>query len=343
MKTHDTRIPHHDRYFRYAFSTPEAGRDLVRASVPEEILKGFRIVSVDTGGLDSVDETLEEKRLDLLITVADENGRTVLVYFLFEHKSYPGRNVLFQLWRYAAVVWTRYLSANATDREGKVPGIIPVVVYHGSKRWTAPTDLRDAVQFLPGAPALEQRFSYVLYDLHRTPATSIQGGIRTRTALLALKYAAQRLSERRAQALFDSLARLSGDEREFRSATVRYLLERRNREEEQIIFTSLDRDGYTEIREDAMTIAEALRSEGRTKGRAEGRVEGRVEGFADGRLVERAESLIDLYITRFGEIGDRERELIVSTPGEAELRAALREIVRPEATPESVLAKLRVR
>jgi hypothetical protein len=72
-----------------------------------------------------------------------------------------------------------------------------------------------------------------------------------------------------------------------------------------------------------MTIAEALRTEGRAE--------------------ERAESLIDQYITRFGDIGDRERELIVSISGEAPLRAALREIVRPEATPESVIAKLRLR
>jgi hypothetical protein len=211
METHDAAIARHDRYFRYAFSTPDAGRDLVRTAVPEELLKGFRIVSVDSGGLDSVDESLEEKRLDLLVTVSDENDRTVLVYFLFEHKSRPERSVLFQLWRYVAAVWTRYLSTNTVDRDGKVPGIIPVVVYHGTRRWTAPTDLRDAVQFLPGVPAFEQRFSYVLYDLHRVSTASIRGGERTRSALLALKYAAERLSERRARLLFDSLRRLDSE------------------------------------------------------------------------------------------------------------------------------------
>ena len=127
MATIDAGLPRHDRYFRYAFSTPEAGRDLVAAAVPEQLLGDFHVLSVESGGLDSVDERPREDRLDLLVTIVAEDGRTVLVYFLFEHKSRPEPKVLFQLYRYVGEVWKRCIAGHTVDADGKVPGIIPVV------------------------------------------------------------------------------------------------------------------------------------------------------------------------------------------------------------------------
>jgi len=322
----DSAHRQHDRYFRYAFGTPEAGRELVSLTMPHELIGSFRITSVEAGGITLVDDDLGEQRLDLLVMLEHPEGRRTIVYFLFEHKAHPDSDVLFQLFHYTGAIWRQCRANGTVNPDGKLPNIIPVVVYHGSGRWRAPTRLQDAVSPIGRMDPVgnDHRFSYILFDLHRMPANAITGGARVRSALLALKYAAERLTHSGVRLLLDALG-ADDPGTEFRRTTLRYLLEHREQSEAEIVFAEIRRSEYTHLREDAVTIAEALEKRGHEKGWIEGR----------------AEALIDSFQAKFGDITDQERLAIMGTRDEQKLRAAQIELIRQDSAKVDVLDKLK--
>ena len=104
-----------------------------------------------------------EMQIDLLISLTLKNSqKTVKFIFLLEHKSWPDHNVLKQLLKYQATVYEKY----------GYP-VIPIVFYHGMKKWTVPISFHDHLEsqgYFPDhsrsliAPYL-MNFSYVPFDL----------------------------------------------------------------------------------------------------------------------------------------------------------------------------------
>ncbi|GIK54514.1 MAG: Rpn family recombination-promoting nuclease/putative transposase [Chloroflexi bacterium] len=134
----------HDRFFRESFSRPEIVRNYLEEYLPADLLA---LLDLDTLILQEgtfIDETLREQQSDLLYqTRLRGDGRTLYLYFLFEHKSQPELLIALQLLCYLLAIW----QGQVKQKQPLAP-IIPLVVYHGEKVWHVPTDFFS----LLGAP-----------------------------------------------------------------------------------------------------------------------------------------------------------------------------------------------
>ena len=75
-----------------------------------------------------------------------------------EHKSYTEPYIHFQLNRYMLTVWDTQLS----EKKPVLP-IIPVVVYHGRRRWQK-RDMRAYFELLPETVAPPTYLTLIMYD-----------------------------------------------------------------------------------------------------------------------------------------------------------------------------------
>ena len=68
-----------------------------------------------------INKELQESFSDLLFK-ANINNREGYLYFLFKHKSYPSRDVAFQLLKYMVEIWNTKI-----ENTNRLPIIIPLV------------------------------------------------------------------------------------------------------------------------------------------------------------------------------------------------------------------------
>ncbi len=175
----------HDRFFKETWTNPEVARDFLETYLPSEILSAINLDSLEICKDSFVTEELGEFFSDILykIGISDESG---YVYFLFEHKSYPDAGIHFQLLQYIVEIWRQHKKEN---RSGKLPPIIPLVLYHSEKKWEVDTRFSSAVM-LPNGSFLEfvPDFRFILYDLSRYSDEEIKGEILLKVALLIMKH-----------------------------------------------------------------------------------------------------------------------------------------------------------
>ncbi len=181
----------HDRFFKESFTYPEAAADLFRRALPAEVVDILDLTTIRPAKASFVDPRLREHHSDLLFDVMGHDGNPVLVYLLAEHKSSPEWWVALDLLRYAGEIWRHWLKQQA-DAEVKavkrLPPIIPLVLYHGTNRWTAPTDVADLVEAPAALERYRPHFRHELLDLSWVTDETLPAGVVSRVALLALKY-----------------------------------------------------------------------------------------------------------------------------------------------------------
>lgn len=155
----------HDKLFKETFGTVKIAKDFINGYLPDSILD---IVDIDTlkPEKDSfINKELEEVFSDLLFSVTI-NDRQGYLYFLFEHKSYKDRMVMFQLLRYMIEIWE---SKIIKENDNELPVIIPLVIAHDKGTWNIKRSLSDMI---PGYNQLSEdikkyipNYEYLVYDL----------------------------------------------------------------------------------------------------------------------------------------------------------------------------------
>jgi predicted transposase/invertase (TIGR01784 family) len=183
----------HDKFFHAVFSDEEHVRDLLRNALPGEILRWIELSPLRISRESYVDEDLAVHQSNLLIRTK-YSRRPVFVYFLVEHKSQPSRWTILQLLRYMVRIWDRELAHN--KRLKKLPPIIPMIFYHGGRRWRQPLVFSSYIELEDALRAYLPDFRVILFDLNQTDADELRGAVLFRTAMKIAKYASTQLQPR---------------------------------------------------------------------------------------------------------------------------------------------------
>src|SRR5262249_34875798 len=140
----------------------------------------FTTLSLCAGSF--VDEALKERHTDLLFTVRIE-GRTGLVYVLYEHQSRVDALMAFRILRYLVRVWEAWLKEH--EEAKRLPAIVPVVLHHSETGWTGATAFEQLLDL--EAEALAElgvyvpRFAFLLDDISHESDEALRA--RSMTAL----------------------------------------------------------------------------------------------------------------------------------------------------------------
>jgi len=175
----------HDRFFKETFSRVETARDFIRHYLPPEISGLLDLNTIEVAKDSFVDEALKERFSDLVYHVNMKEDGSVVVYLLFEHKSYPEPDVALHLLSYMVRIWMQRLKQ---ENRMPLPAILPVVVYHGQSEWNVAREFEALVIAPEVMRSVTPDFRYLLWDLSSYTDDEIKGGVFLKVASLLMKH-----------------------------------------------------------------------------------------------------------------------------------------------------------
>ncbi len=172
----------HDHFFRDSFSRPEIIRDFIQEYLPIELLADIELDTLNLEDGSFVDEEMQTHHSDMLYSFQRTDSETSYIYLLFEHKSYPDSEVALQLLRYMVRIWSQVPREN-----GKLRPIVPLVIYHGERRWQIASDFHSMLNLPEAWKPHTPQFDYLLYDFSHRSDAAIRGEIWLRVCLMVLR------------------------------------------------------------------------------------------------------------------------------------------------------------
>ncbi|MBF0477456.1 MAG: Rpn family recombination-promoting nuclease/putative transposase, partial [Deltaproteobacteria bacterium] len=154
---------HHDRFFKEVFSDRDVAQDFLRHYLPAQVLNLLDLDTMETTKDSFIDERLRAHFSDLIYQIKMKLPQQAYVCLLFEHKSYPDRQVPVQLLRYMVQIWDHIFDQDPSVKH--LPVIIPLVVYHGASPWSRPQHLGSLFEINPEFASYVPDYNYLLYDI----------------------------------------------------------------------------------------------------------------------------------------------------------------------------------
>jgi|GEM_PF-1412391 len=144
----------HDHLFKAVFSRPSEAASLLSAHLPPELVAAIQWdqLACLRASFEEADGTSPEA--DLLFSVplvgasgdSDGEPQEIEIAILFEHQSTPDDRMPLRLLGYMLRIFESQLAERARRRP--VP-VVPIVLYHGERPWTAPTRFVDWLNLPP--------------------------------------------------------------------------------------------------------------------------------------------------------------------------------------------------
>ncbi len=271
----------HDALVKSTFSQPEHATGILRHALPPALVARLDFATLALRSGSYVDEALTERHSDLLFTILTLQGKPVLVHLLFEHQSTVDPLMVYRLLRYMVRIWDEHVAASPEAK--RLPPIVPLVLHHSEKGWTARTAFEDVLdvdaETLGSLLAHVPRFSFVMDDISQETDESLKARAMSalgRLALWCLRHG------REPEALVDDLSRWLDLVREVRRAPngstamrsiwqYMLLVSERGKKEEMVERLLLAVGEGTGEKEAIVSIADQFIEEGRNEGRNEGR------------------------------------------------------------------------
>lgn len=297
--------PVHDRFTIQQFREIKKARSLFQEYAPRALAEKARWETLKLLPGHFIDRRLRAHFADLLFSVKVEN-RPVLLYILFEHKSWVDSWVRLQLLAGMCGAWRDWVRDRAPGkaRPVRLPFILPFVLYHGERSWTVSKEFGELVAVPEGLIAElgkhVPRFEHVLVDLHSIPMEKIRGTVFVRLVLGLLKAVSEGREEQWAESMLEpSLAvLLEPDRARFVRSLFRYLARASETATPSTFAKLADKISDQNIRKDIMTLAERFIQEGWHKGQQEGWQEGWQKGQQEGQR----KAILDLLELRLGPV-----------------------------------------
>ena len=126
----------HDAAYKLLFSFPEMVRDLLDGFVSDEWVAELDLSTLERWPESQVGDTLRERHQDRVWRVRYRH-RWLYVLVLLEFQSTVDRTMAVRVLAYSALLYQDLLRAGTEP----LPPVLPIVLHHGSGRWTASVDV----------------------------------------------------------------------------------------------------------------------------------------------------------------------------------------------------------
>lgn len=277
----------HDKFFKKTFGDVAVAKDFLNNYLPQKLMGIIDIETLEPQKDSYIDEELKEGFSDLLFR-ANINKREGYLYLLFEHKSYPSRDVAFQLLKYTVKVWDTKIGET-----GQLPIIIPLVVYHGKEGWNIKPTLGEMILGYDELPqdirALVPSYQYLLFDLSRFTNEEIKGAVITRITVMIMRDIQRKGIGAIWEIILEAVALLQELEDketglEYFEILMRYVFSARPDFSKDDLYELVKKieTTYPEGSEKVMTLAQAFREEGKEEGIIKGMERGIEKGIEVG-------------------------------------------------------------
>jgi len=180
----------HDKFFKKTFSDIRNVKDFLYTALPAELQKHIDFDNLDIEPNSYIENNVKEYYSDVVIkSKIKKSCIEADLYILFEHKSYHDKGIFIQLLHYMYLMWKK-------DFHNKKPlrVIIPVVFYHGKKKWDIPLNFLIQFNINEEIKKYLLDFSYILFDtkdwnFEKDSNTALKNNVFLLTSLLLMKAA----------------------------------------------------------------------------------------------------------------------------------------------------------
>ena len=139
--------PWHDASYKAFFARQRTVADTLRAAA-QDLARRLDLSTLERLPASFVTERLSQRLADMLWRVRTHDAGWLYLLVLLEFQSTVDRRMALRMTDYAVRI-LRALDKDDLGPGGEHPPILPVVVYNGARRWTAPTDVRDLFAPVP--------------------------------------------------------------------------------------------------------------------------------------------------------------------------------------------------
>lgn len=178
----------HDSAFRELFAHPESMRELIASFFPAEWSSQLELLSLERvngsyAGGDGV-----QRHSDMVWRVLLE-GRCLYLYLLVEFQSAPDPWMALRMRVYSGLLHQDLIKRHELPESGRLPPILPIVLYTGQKPWRVARSMIDLV--VPGLNDGLQMMAgdeYLLLDVRRILKEQGTRVVQPLAVLLELRY-----------------------------------------------------------------------------------------------------------------------------------------------------------
>ena len=159
----------YDSYYKKLFSHPQMVRDLLLEFVPGDWVNEVDFSTLTPVKCSFVTEgvPLQQRHGDLLWKIRLKNSQWVYVYLMLEFQSSIDKFMSLRMLSYLVLLYEDLLRRKELDAQGVLPAVLPIVLYNGSARWSAPLALQDLIAAAPAGLELDvyvPNFHYLIID-----------------------------------------------------------------------------------------------------------------------------------------------------------------------------------
>jgi predicted transposase YdaD len=159
----------YDSSYKALFSCPELVRDLLRGYVPGKWLEEANYDSLTRINASYVSRNDRQRHGDMVWRI-EVGGRWLWVYILLEFQSESDPWMAVRMMQYVSLLAEQLIKEKAQNGlpQGRLPPILPIVLYNGRPEWHAPQDVVDCFHAPPGSlEAYRPAMRYLLIDQRR--------------------------------------------------------------------------------------------------------------------------------------------------------------------------------
>jgi predicted transposase/invertase (TIGR01784 family) len=157
-----SNIPH-DNIYKNLFSHPQMVEDLLRGFVQQDWVNELDFSTLEKVPGSYVSEDLRNREDDLVWRVKSQR-KWIYIYLLLEFQSSEDKFMAVRILVYLGLLYQDLIKRNELEH-GKLPPILPVVLYNGIPRWQAATEISDLIHPAPeGLAEFCPQLRYLLLD-----------------------------------------------------------------------------------------------------------------------------------------------------------------------------------
>jgi predicted transposase/invertase (TIGR01784 family) len=154
--------------------------------LPEQLVKQLDLEALELEKGSFVDQKLRQRHSDLLFRTTLKSGPDAWLYLLFEHQSTPEALMPFRLLQYLVRIWEQHREQHPETHP--LPGIVPVVLYHGNMAWRVPRFFSKMINMPVDLGIQPLEFEYLLIDLSRIPDQLLRDRLELEVSLSLLRH-----------------------------------------------------------------------------------------------------------------------------------------------------------
>jgi len=158
-------VAEHDNGYKLLFSHADMVADLIRGFVHEDWVRDLDFSTLEKVAGSYVSDGLRNRESDMVWRVRWGKSQWLYIYLLLEFQSTVDPFMGVRVMSYVALLYQDLIRQRCLTPSGKLPPVLPLVLYNGVPLWDAAVDVSDLIEHLPGGLArYRPQLRYFLLD-----------------------------------------------------------------------------------------------------------------------------------------------------------------------------------